>query len=49
VAHLGLQALRLLADVVRCAFITLALGQIEELGGICDTFGRALDLDDVGA
>jgi hypothetical protein len=49
VAHLALQALRLLADVPGGTLIALALGQVQELGGVCETLGRTLDLDDVGA
>jgi hypothetical protein len=44
----GLESLRVGIDVARGTFIALALGELEELGGVGDALGGAVDLDRVG-
>jgi hypothetical protein len=49
VAHLRLQALGFLVDIPGRALIALGLGEVQQLRGVRDALGGALDLGDVGA
>ena len=44
----GFQSLRVLVDVLGGGLVALAFGQLQELAGIRDTLGGALDLAGVG-
>jgi len=47
-AHLGLEALRVAFDVAGRRLIALAGGELEQLAGIADALGSAIDLGDLG-
>jgi hypothetical protein len=47
VAHHRLELARVRFDIARRGLVVLALGQIEQLGGIGDTLGRPIDFTDV--
>jgi hypothetical protein len=47
-AHFALEPLRVLIDVARRCLVAFGLRELEELGGIRDSFGGALDLAGVG-
>jgi len=49
VAHLGFEALRVALDVARRALVPLGLGELQQLAGVADPLGGAVDLADVGA
>jgi hypothetical protein len=44
IAHAPLDALRIAFDVLGGGFIVLALGEIEQLGGVGDGLGGAIEL-----
>jgi hypothetical protein len=45
---LGLQLLRVLVDVLGGGLVALALGKLQQLAGIRDALGRAVDLAGIG-
>jgi hypothetical protein len=45
--HLRFEGLRVPFDVGRCALVVLALGEIEQLRGVGNAFGRAIELADL--
>ena len=47
-AHAGFETVGVLLDRSGGGFIVLALGQIEQLGGVGDAFGGAVDLFQLG-
>jgi len=47
VPHFGLEALRVALDVARGALIAFGFGQFQQLGGLDDALGGALDLADL--
>jgi hypothetical protein len=47
VPHLALEALGVALDVARRALVPLGLGELEQLGGLTDPVGGAVDLADV--
>jgi hypothetical protein len=49
VAHVGLKALRVALDVARRSLIILRLGELQQLGGVADALGGAIDLPDITA
>ena len=48
-AHVGLKALRVALDVARGSLIVLRLGELQQLGGVADALGGAIDLPDITA
>jgi hypothetical protein len=47
-AHLAFEPLGIAPDVLGGGLVTLALRQLQELRGIGDVLGRAIDFRDVG-
>jgi hypothetical protein len=47
VAHVGFEPLRVALDVARRGFIVLGLGELQQLGGLGEALGGAIDLTDV--
>jgi len=47
-AHAVFQTERILLDVARGGFVVLAFGQLEQLGGVGDGFGGAVDGVELG-
>jgi hypothetical protein len=48
-AHLGFKPLCVVLDVACCAFVVLALGELQQLAGIVDTLGGLVDFLEIGA
>ena len=48
IAHAPLDALRVALDVFGSGFVVLALGEVEQLGGVGDGLGRAIELIQLG-
>ena len=46
--NLGFESLRVLVDVLGCGLVTLNLGKLQELAGVSDALGGAIDLAGVG-
>lgn len=47
-AHAGLEAVGVLLDFGGRGFIVLAFSELEQLGGVGDPFGRAVDFFELG-
>ncbi len=47
-AHLGFQALRVALDVARGSLVASRFRELQQLGGLGDALGGAVDLADVG-
>jgi hypothetical protein len=47
-AHAGLEPIGVLLDFSGGGFVVLAFGELEQLGGVGDALGRAVDLIELG-